>query len=117
MTINESTRRTIGLLATILALAIAGTPALAERAVDESCQVQGVVRVTVESLSGDIVVAGGAAGVVSVQGRIGDEAWTAGQNPGHHHAQRVVRHGLAHSLSTIVEDLHESQAWVGGQLS
>ena len=42
----------------LLALAVAAGPALAGRAVDKSCDVEGPVRVHVEALSGDIVVVG-----------------------------------------------------------
>jgi hypothetical protein len=39
----------------------------------------------------------------SIECRIRHEAGTAGENSGHEHAERVVGHRLAHSLSAIVQ--------------
>ena len=56
----------------VLALAWMGSPALASRAVNESCKVSGSPRVSVESMSGSIVVLGGGS-TVQVRGEIGDD--------------------------------------------
>lgn len=55
-----------------LVVALIGSPVLAKRAVDKSCDVSGSVRVSVESMSGKIVVVGGGSSV-QVRGEVGDE--------------------------------------------
>ncbi len=60
------------MFAVALAMTLIGSPVLAERTVDESCDVSGPVRVNVESKVGDIVVLGGGSSV-QVRGEIGDD--------------------------------------------
>jgi len=51
-----------------------------------------------------------------VERRVGDVAGPARQQPAHQRAHRVVRHGLADALATVVEDLHEAEARIRRQL-
>lgn len=60
------------LLMAVLVLALIGSPVLAKRSVDKSCEVSGAVRVSVESMSGTIVVTGGGSSV-QVRGEVGDD--------------------------------------------
>ncbi len=55
-----------------LVLALVASPVLAKRSVDKSCDVSGPVRVSVESMSGKIIVLGGGTSV-QVRGEIGDD--------------------------------------------
>ena len=69
---NKTMKMAGRLFAVALAMTLIGSPVLAERTVDESCDVSGPVRVSVESMSGDIVVLGGGSSV-HVRGEIGDD--------------------------------------------
>jgi hypothetical protein len=55
-----------------LVLALIGSPVMAKRAVNESCDVSGSVRVSVESMSGKIVVIGGGSSI-QVRGEVGGD--------------------------------------------
>lgn len=69
---TKTIKMTCRLLAVALVLVLIGSPVLAKRTVDESCDVTGSIRVSVESMSGNIVVTGGGSSV-RVRGEIGDD--------------------------------------------